>query len=148
MGEFDPLAQGKSNVRELGDAWVESPVLGGYVRREGDLTVRGDAHLDGAVLFVDGDLDIRGGLEGRGAIFVTGSTRIVGSANLRTDNAASPAVSAGEVATSFAVLGVLYGILAVIAVWLFVKYARKGPDPVGPDAESGSTDRPDLSMAY
>ncbi|MCB0873477.1 MAG: cytochrome ubiquinol oxidase subunit I [Thermoleophilia bacterium] len=67
---------------------------------------------------------------------------------LRTDNAASPAVSAGEVATSFAVLGVLYGILAVIAVWLFVKYARKGPDPVGPDAESGSTDRPDLSMAY
>ncbi|MCA9795768.1 MAG: hypothetical protein KC910_28365 [Candidatus Eremiobacteraeota bacterium] len=96
VGEFDPLAQGKSNVRELGDAWVESPVLGGYVRREGDLTVRGDAHLDGAVLFVDGDLDIRGGLEGRGAIFVTGSTRIVGSANLRTDNAAA-LVSAGDV---------------------------------------------------
>ena len=56
--------------------------------------------------------------------------------------------SRSSVATSFAVLGVLYGILAVIAVWLFVKYAKKGPDPVGPDAESGSTDRPDLSMAY
>ncbi|MGE0492014.1 MAG: hypothetical protein AB7S38_22565 [Vulcanimicrobiota bacterium] len=96
VGEFDPLARGQTNVRELGEAFVENPVLGGYVRRQGDLTVRGDARLDGAVLFVDGDLDIRGGIDGRGAIFVTGTTRIVGSANLRTDNAAA-LVSAGDV---------------------------------------------------
>jgi len=68
---------------------------------------------------------------------------------LRTDEANSPAVSAAEVATSFIGLTLLYGVLAVIAVWLFVKYAKKGPEPAG-TVPMGTPEEParDLTMAY
>ncbi|WP_306214216.1 cytochrome ubiquinol oxidase subunit I [Actinoplanes sp. RD1] len=43
-----------------------------------------------------------------------------------TADSVSPSVSTGEAATSLIVLTVLYGVLAVIEVGLFVKYARRG----------------------
>ncbi|WP_305790112.1 cytochrome ubiquinol oxidase subunit I [Symbioplanes lichenis] len=43
-----------------------------------------------------------------------------------TAESVSPSVSTGEAATSLIVLTVLYGVLAVIEVGLFVKYARRG----------------------
>ena len=68
---------------------------------------------------------------------------------LRTQDANSPAVSTAEVATSLIGLTLLYGVMAVIAVWLFVKYAKKGPEAAG-TVPTGTPDQParDLTMAY
>lgn len=68
---------------------------------------------------------------------------------LRTDNAVSPSVSTAEVLTTLGGFTVLYGILAAIAGWLFVRFAARGPDPV-PTDESGAVDddAPILTMSY
>lgn len=63
-----------------------------------------------------------------------------------TAESGSPSVSTGEAATGLVVLTVLYGILAVIEVGLFVRYARAGAPPVEPD-RTGSEDKP-LAFAY
>jgi cytochrome d ubiquinol oxidase subunit I len=63
----------------------------------------------------------------------------------RTANSVSPGVSVTEVATSLIVLTILYGVLAVIEVGLFVRYARAGapelPTPTDEDADT-------LAFAY
>jgi len=63
----------------------------------------------------------------------------------KTAQSASPSVGAGEVATSLIVLTLLYGVLAVIEVGLFVRYARAGAPEIAP--ESDDADRP-LAFAY
>lgn len=64
----------------------------------------------------------------------------------KTAESGSPSVSAGEAATGLIVLTVLYGILAVIEVGLFLKYAGAGaPEIPAPTDEAG--DRP-LAFAY
>lgn len=69
---------------------------------------------------------------------------------MTTAEAVSPGVSVGEVATSFAVFTLLYGVLAVIEIRLLLTYARKGlpePVPAEPEPEQSDEDRP-LSFAY
>jgi len=68
---------------------------------------------------------------------------------LRTSEASSPAVSTGEVLVSLIGLTALYGVLAVIATWLFVRYAKKGPEAPG-SVPVGTPEQPahDLTMAY
>ncbi|GIE87025.1 cytochrome ubiquinol oxidase subunit I [Actinoplanes regularis] len=64
----------------------------------------------------------------------------------KTAGSGSPAVSTGEAATGLIVLTVLYGVLAVIEVGLFLKYARAGAPEIPADTgEPG--DRP-LAFAY
>ncbi|AGL18175.1 cytochrome ubiquinol oxidase subunit I [Actinoplanes sp. N902-109] len=64
----------------------------------------------------------------------------------RTADSVSPSVSTAEAATSVIVLTLLYGVLAVIEVGLFLKYARAGAPPVtAPDPDAA--DRP-LAFAY
>ena len=78
----------------------------------------------------------------------------------KTADSVSPGVSAGSVLTSMAVFTVLYGVLAVIEVRLFVKYAKAGPvSPAealesvrrrpfgGPPDDHEAEDRP-LTFAY
>ncbi|MDY7086672.1 MAG: cytochrome ubiquinol oxidase subunit I [Actinomycetota bacterium] len=61
----------------------------------------------------------------------------------KTADSVSPSVGAGSVATSLIVLTLLYGVLAVIEVGLFVKYARAG----APEVEE-PTDDPDRPLAF
>jgi cytochrome d ubiquinol oxidase subunit I len=63
----------------------------------------------------------------------------------KTAESGSPAVSTAEAATSLIVLTVLYGVLAVIEVGLFVRYARKGAPEI--ETPSDDPDRP-LAFAY
>ncbi|GAA2480796.1 cytochrome ubiquinol oxidase subunit I [Winogradskya humida] len=63
----------------------------------------------------------------------------------RTSDSVSPSVSTAEVATSLIVLTLLYGVLAVIEVGLFLKYARAGAPEI--HQESDDADRP-LAFAY
>jgi cytochrome d ubiquinol oxidase subunit I len=65
----------------------------------------------------------------------------------KTADSVSPSVGAGSVATSLIVLTVLYGLLAVVEVGLFVKYARAGAPEIPPDADNEPEDRP-LAFAY
>lgn len=86
LSDYDPVRQGRSNVRELTDSRLSNPALVGFVRRQGDLDVRDGLVLDNGVLYVDGNLDIKGGVHGVGAIFVTGDTTVKGGSNLASDN--------------------------------------------------------------
>ncbi|GGN92682.1 cytochrome ubiquinol oxidase subunit I [Actinoplanes lobatus] len=63
----------------------------------------------------------------------------------KTAQSGSPAVSTGEAATGLIALTVLYGILAVIEVGLFLKYAALGAPDIPP--ASDETDKP-LAFAY
>ncbi|GAB2584489.1 cytochrome ubiquinol oxidase subunit I [Paractinoplanes abujensis] len=64
---------------------------------------------------------------------------------LKTADSVSPSVGAGTVATSLIVLTVLYGVLAVVEVGLFVRYARAGAPAV--EEHTDDPDRP-LAFAY
>jgi cytochrome d ubiquinol oxidase subunit I len=67
---------------------------------------------------------------------------------LRTADGVSPTVGAGTVATSLIVLTLLYGVLAVVELGLFLRYARAGaPEPPGPGDPADELDRP-LEFAY
>jgi cytochrome d ubiquinol oxidase subunit I len=67
---------------------------------------------------------------------------------LQTPASVSPGVGTGEVATSLAVLTLVYGLLAVVEVALLVRYVKAGPpepEPEQPPTEEG--ERP-LAFAY
>ncbi|MCA9794332.1 MAG: hypothetical protein KC910_21140, partial [Candidatus Eremiobacteraeota bacterium] len=53
------------------------------------MTVVNGLTLDGGVLFVDGDLNIEGGISGKGAVVVTGDLSVHGSGSLASDNVAA-----------------------------------------------------------
>jgi cytochrome d ubiquinol oxidase subunit I len=67
----------------------------------------------------------------------------------KTFESGSPSVSTAEAATSLIVLTLLYGVLAVVEVGLFLKYAGAGaPEvPPPPDDDDEDADRP-LAFAY
>lgn len=94
--DYDPVAQGRSQVRHLAMDELSDPALIGFVRRQGDLRIRDGLALDNGVLFVDGDLRIDGGVHGVGAIFVTGATVLHGGSSLASDNQVA-LVSGGDV---------------------------------------------------
>ena len=59
----------------------------------------------------------------------------------------SPTVSAGTVLFSMIVYTLLYGGLAVIEVWLFLKYAKAGLPDVAPVELQTDPDAP-MTFAY
>lgn len=63
---------------------------------------------------------------------------------LKTADANSPTVSAGEVWTTLIGFTLLYAVLAVLAGIVFFRYIAKGPEPEG--SEDG--ENPHLGMAY
>jgi cytochrome d ubiquinol oxidase subunit I len=67
---------------------------------------------------------------------------------LKTANSASPSVAAGTVATSLVVFTVLYGVLAVVELYLTLRFARAGAPPTPPEqSDVDETERP-LTFAY
>ncbi|HZV26358.1 MAG TPA: cytochrome ubiquinol oxidase subunit I [Acidothermaceae bacterium] len=61
---------------------------------------------------------------------------------LKTESGVSPSVTGGEVLASLIIFTLLYGVLAVIDVFLMMRYARSGP-PLESDA-----DEPEPVFAY
>lgn len=64
----------------------EKLVLEGSVKRVGDLTITNGLELRNTILFVEGNLNISGGLSGVGLVVVSEKTHIQGGANLDTSN--------------------------------------------------------------
>lgn len=49
---------------------------------------------------------------------------------LRTSDGVSKSISVSQVATSLAAFTIVYTVLGIIDIYLLIKYARKGPEPV------------------
>lgn len=94
--DYDPDKLGLHNVQHLTSQFLYKPVLGGYLRSSGNLSIQGGATLDGAVLYVDGNLSVDGPIDGQGALFVTGTTQLIGGGAVKSDNLAA-LVSQGDV---------------------------------------------------
>jgi cytochrome d ubiquinol oxidase subunit I len=69
---------------------------------------------------------------------------------LKTAESASPSVGAGTVLTSLTVFTVLYGALAVVELFLTLRYARQGAPPLAEPSDMDGVDEPDrpLTFAY
>jgi cytochrome bd ubiquinol oxidase subunit I len=68
---------------------------------------------------------------------------------LKTHDSVSPTVGVGAVVTSLTVFTLLYGGLAVVELWLILRYAKAGPPPIEttPGAESDAA-ADQLAFAY
>lgn len=87
LRDYDPrtLDTG-SGYSTMGTSYYRDTAIEGKVLRVGDLQLAGNISLDGALLYVDGNLEISGALAGRGAIICTGDVEINGTQSLSADN--------------------------------------------------------------
>ncbi len=134
---YDPLVTKKPNLQILSPnpaSPEQSPVLEGFVRCAGDLSVTGGLTLNNGVLYVDGNLKVSGGITGTGAVFVTKTTTVTGASSLATDNSVA-VMSVGDVlltgsdkATSF-FQGMLYteGNFRASQISLLGVFIQNGP---------------------
>lgn len=78
LDDYDPLLTGQAfSALEGSYSSPDRPLMfSGVLRRQGDVVIEADVDLRGAVLFVDGNVTIRGGLEGRGLLASTGSLTV------------------------------------------------------------------------
>lgn len=133
--DYDPNRQGKTS--QNAPSYLRSPVLEGFVRRTGDLHIQDGLEMHGAVLYVDGHLTLEGGVRGRGAVFVTGNSVLLGGSALSTDNQAA-LVAGGDVEIrsddrhGSYFQGLIYagGDLSAQAVTLMGPLVSRGPEGV------------------
>jgi len=93
IASYDP--RDKPGVQNL-NGFVEAPTLEGFCRTEGSLGIAGDLKLNGALLYVGGDLNVAKGVKGKGAIVVKGKTTIGTGAEISSDNLVAM-ISGGDV---------------------------------------------------
>ena len=90
VSDYDPA--GWTGLETISSSQMESPSpfdpveLAGVWRRQGDLNIYGELELDGGYLYVNGDLDITGGISGKGAIFSTGNITVGNASGFVSDN--------------------------------------------------------------
>jgi len=87
VSDYDPQVQGRP--AQNAPAYLKAPILEGFVRRNGDLHIQDGMEMQGASVFVDGNLTLEGGVRGRGALFVTGNALLLGGSALSSDNQAA-----------------------------------------------------------
>ena len=63
--------------------------LGRTALFSGSMVIIDGLYLDGGFLYVDGDLEIRGGVHGKGAVVATGNLSINGAGSVASDNVAA-----------------------------------------------------------
>jgi hypothetical protein len=84
--DYDPALSDALNFQLL-PVGVNGPAtLVGLVRCPGSAVVNGDLNLDNCLLFVVGDLTVRGGVRGSGAIICKGKTTVQGGSTLTSDD--------------------------------------------------------------
>jgi len=87
LSQFDPA--GDSHLQHVA-GHLHDADLTGFSRREGSLLVDGNLHLDGALLYVDGDVTVKKGcVTGQGALVATGNVLVDGDVALDADNIAA-----------------------------------------------------------
>ncbi len=84
VSDFDP--EGQNNMIRLNRPMEANGLkVEGPFKRDGNLEVFRGLNLDGGYLYVKGNLDIYGGVRGRGAIFATGNVKIHDISTFRAD---------------------------------------------------------------
>lgn len=87
LQDFDPRSLSAGGEHTSADtSFYRDTTFEGKVLRDGDLYLGGTTRLDGALLYVDGNLQIAGTISGRGAIVCTGNVSMEGIQNLAADN--------------------------------------------------------------
>jgi len=83
---YDP--EGIQGLQVVPQSSVSSAFqVAGLWRRSGDFSVRrGGLELNQGYLYVDGDLEVYGGLSGKGAIFATGNVTVHGCSEFQADS--------------------------------------------------------------
>ncbi|MEW6281694.1 MAG: hypothetical protein AB1758_24005 [Candidatus Eremiobacterota bacterium] len=94
VGDFDPLATGRAYT-EMEESYQGPQTLVGVQRRKGDLLLDGDVNLNGAVLFVEGTVTVRGSLRGNGLVATTGELRVERQVDMQAGDSVA-LVSAGK----------------------------------------------------
>lgn len=97
LRSFDPMVNG--NPYQNLPVLMGNQSLTGEARCSTDMTVQGHLQLQGAVLFVDGDLLVTGGISGSGLVIVMGNTKVGGGVRLESSHKAV-LLSAGNVSLS------------------------------------------------
>lgn len=87
LSHYDPLINGSQYNPLTRAIYGNGPTkLSGINRREGPMTVQEGLFLDGANLFVHGDLSVLGGLTGKGVLVVDGNVTISGQSDFDSSN--------------------------------------------------------------
>jgi hypothetical protein len=86
VSRYDLAARDVGNLQLLSEE-VPAATISGFAQREGNLHVSGQLQLDGAAIFVRGNVTIDAGLSGTGSIIATGSITIHGAVSLFSDGA-------------------------------------------------------------
>ena len=82
--DYDP--KDRSDVVKLEDATQSHLTIEKPVRRQGPLKITSGLEMTKGYLYVDGDLDIYGGITGKGAIFATGDIKVHGVSTFGANN--------------------------------------------------------------
>lgn len=88
LQDYDPA--GREDLQALvgtpADPLVDPAPLTGFFRADQSLTVSGDLELQNGVVYVDGDLDVRGAVHGTGLVVATGRVLVAAGAALDPSN--------------------------------------------------------------
>ncbi|MGE0492110.1 MAG: hypothetical protein AB7S38_23045 [Vulcanimicrobiota bacterium] len=96
FSQYDPQLTGRV-FTALQPSYPDNLTLTGTSRRQGGLTINeGGLDLEGAILYVDGDLTIRGGLRGKGIVCTTGAVTLEGTAEVDPESSLA-LLAAGDI---------------------------------------------------
>lgn len=93
--DFDPALRPGATVNPLPPDVSAGAPLSGFHKAPGGLAVSGPLAMDGAVIYVVGDVTVDGGLSGNGALVATGDITISGGGGASFTGANGAAVVAG-----------------------------------------------------
>ena len=82
--DYDPID--RSDVVKLSDSTQTRLTVDTPIRQKGDLKITSGLEMTKGYLYVDGDLDVYGGITGKGAIFATGDIKIHGVSTFGANN--------------------------------------------------------------
>lgn len=83
LADFDPAERPHTRLSEPS---MTAPTMVGLNRRTGNLAVQGDLTLDTALLYVEGNVTLTGGLKGHGALIATGNVTVTNACGLEAGN--------------------------------------------------------------
>ncbi|MDQ7826115.1 MAG: hypothetical protein RDV48_25155 [Candidatus Eremiobacteraeota bacterium] len=83
--KYDPSS--RSELQNI-SSYLSSPTLEGFCKVNDTLNVSGDLGLNGALLYVTGNLNVAGGIKGSGAVVCDGRVTVSRGSDVATDNLA------------------------------------------------------------
>ncbi|MCA9779971.1 MAG: type II secretion system protein [Candidatus Eremiobacteraeota bacterium] len=94
---FEPGADAQELLPDdEGEVDYDEAVFIGYIKHHGDLQLTGGVELQGALVYVDGNLVVEGGVKGTGALIATGNLTIQGGVSELTGESEVALLAGGD----------------------------------------------------